>query len=84
MNTLDIIRGDTRPISVHFSDKSTDPAPVLDDTDKTENVRYQRLLDYPAYGDVIDALFKKEAGDATEWNAIRDKRAAIKIKYPKI
>ena len=29
------------------------------------------------------ALFKKEAGDSTEWDALTVKREAIKTKYPK-
>lgn len=60
-----------------------DPAPVLDAEDTLANIRYQRSLEYPPLGDVIDALFKKEAGDATEWNAIAESRTATKNKYPK-
>jgi len=60
-----------------------DPAPILDAEDTLANVRYKRSLEYPTYGDVIDALFKKEAGDATEWNAMAVKRQEVKTKYPK-
>ena len=45
--------------------------------------REKRILEYPSLGDMIDALAKKEAGDATEWNDLIDRRAAVKIKYPK-
>jgi len=45
--------------------------------------RDKRSLEYPALGDVIDALIKKEGGDSTEWDAIVVARAATKTKYPK-
>jgi len=32
---------------------------------------------------VVDALYKKEGGDSTEWDAIAVSRAAVKTKYPK-
>ncbi len=47
------------------------------------NYKEKRLLEYPSVGDVIDALVKKEGGDATEWNAIVTARAAVKSKHPK-
>tara|TARA_R100000781_G_C3990813_1_gene96865 strand:- start:138 stop:452 length:315 start_codon:yes stop_codon:yes gene_type:complete len=43
----------------------------------------KRKKEYPSYGDVIDALFKKEAGDSTEWDALATDRQAVKDKYPK-
>ena len=42
-----------------------------------------RLREYPKIGDVIDALFKKEAGNSTEWDALATSRANTKTKYPK-
>ena len=42
-----------------------------------------RLHEYPKVGDVIDALFKKEAGDSSEWDALATSRANTKTKYPK-
>lgn len=42
-----------------------------------------RLREYPTVGDVIDALFKKEAGNSTEWDALATSRANTKTKYPK-
>ena len=43
----------------------------------------KRILEYPSLGDVIDALFKKEAGDSTEWDALVVSRDAVKAKHPK-
>ena len=37
-----------------------------------------RKKEYPALGDIIDALFKKEAGDSSEWDALATKRATTK------
>ena len=45
--------------------------------------REKRVLEYPSIGDMLDALVKKEAGDATEWNELVGKRAAVKAKHPK-
>ena len=45
--------------------------------------REKRVLEYPSIGDMIDALVKKEAGDATEWNELVGKRATVKAKHPK-
>jgi len=42
-----------------------------------------RLARYPSAGDVIDALFKKEAGDSTEWDALDVLRDQIKLDIPK-
>jgi hypothetical protein len=42
-----------------------------------------RLNEYPNIGDVIDAIFKKEAGDSSEFDALAASRASIKTKYPK-
>ena len=42
-----------------------------------------RRREYPKVGDVIDALFKKEAGNSTEWDALVTSRANTKTKYPK-
>jgi hypothetical protein len=38
---------------------------------------------YPSLGDVVDAIFKKEAGDATEFNSLAAKRQSIKDANPK-
>lgn len=43
----------------------------------------KRFREYPKYGDVIDALFKKEAGDSSEWDALVTSRTNTKNKYPK-
>ena len=43
----------------------------------------KRKQEYPELGDIIDALFKKEAGDSTEWDALATKRAATKTKHAK-
>ena len=42
-----------------------------------------RKKEYPAIGDIIDALFKKEAGDSSEWDALATKRSTTKTKYAK-
>jgi len=42
-----------------------------------------RLKEYPSLGDVVDAIFKKEAGDSTEFDSLETKRQATKIKYAK-
>jgi hypothetical protein len=42
-----------------------------------------RVHEYPRVGDVIDALFKKEAGDSSEWDALVTARTNTKNKYPK-
>ena len=44
---------------------------------------YNRLKEYPSLGDVVDAIFKKEAGDSTEFDALATKRTTIKDKYSK-
>mgnify|MGYP000329695993 CR=1 FL=1 len=43
----------------------------------------KRKNEYPSLGDVVDAIFKKEAGDSTEFDSLASKRAALKTKYPK-
>lgn len=60
-----------------------DPAPILDAEDILANVRYQRLLAYPALGDVIDAMCKAEDGDRTELDAIIEARKQVKLNNPK-
>ena len=45
--------------------------------------REKRVLEYPSLGDMIDALAKKDSGDAAEWNDLLLQRATIKAKYPK-
>ena len=47
-----------------------------------ESVREKRRAEYPSAGDVIDALFKKEAGDSAEWDALASAREAVKAAYP--
>jgi hypothetical protein len=42
-----------------------------------------RLNEYPSLGDIVDAIFKKEAGDATEFNSLAAKRQSIKDANPK-
>jgi hypothetical protein len=60
----------------------TKPEPGIDN----RTYKQKRKNDYTieaSYGDVIDALFKKEAGDSSEWDALVTAREAIKILYPK-
>ena len=53
-------------------------------TEENNNVAISnRLNEYPSIGDIADAIFKKEAGDATEFNSLATKRQATKDKYPK-
>ena len=55
-------------------------------TARTEYVKTYdevRIKAYPKLGDVIDAIFKKEAGDSTEWDAMVIERQAIKDANPK-
>ena len=53
-------------------------------TEENNNVAISnRLNEYPSIGDIADAIFKKEAGDATEFNSLATQRQAIKDKYPK-
>lgn len=54
--------------------------PIADTEKSTED---KRKKEYPSYGDVIDALFKKEAGDSSEWDNLATNRQAVKEKYPK-
>ena len=42
-----------------------------------------RLNEYPSLGDIVDAIFKKEAGDATEFNSLAAKRQSVKNANPK-
>tara|TARA_R100001244_G_C5120854_1_gene123466 strand:- start:281 stop:625 length:345 start_codon:yes stop_codon:yes gene_type:complete len=42
-----------------------------------------RKNEYPSLGDVVDAVFKKEAGDSTEFDSLAIKRQATKNKYTK-
>jgi len=55
----------------------------------TAPVEYVKTYDevrkkaYPKLGDVIDAIFKKEAGDSTEWDVMVTERQAIKDANPK-
>ena len=50
---------------------------------KTDTYSKNRQSEYPRIGDVVDALYKKEGGDSTEWDALAVSRAAVKTKYPK-
>ena len=59
-------------------DGSVEPFPEYEKTPQEK-----RQKEYPSYGDVIDALFKKEAGDSTEWDSLATDRQAVKEKYPK-
>jgi uncharacterized protein YfkK (UPF0435 family) len=42
-----------------------------------------RVSEYPSLSDIADAIFKKEAGDSSEFDAIAKLRQEIKTKYPK-
>ena len=50
---------------------------------RNENIIDKRINEYPSIGDVIDAIFKKEAGDSSEFDALATSRQEIKTKYPK-
>ena len=53
-------------------------------TEENNNIAISnRLNEYPSLGDIADAIFKKEAGDATEFNSLATKRQTTKDKYPK-
>ena len=56
---------------------------VSEPVDPEETYAEKRVREYPQLGDVIDALFKKEAGDSSEWDALVTSRANTKTKYPK-
>jgi len=56
---------------------------VSSPVDPEETYAEKRVREYPQLGDVIDALFKKEAGDSSEWDALVTSRANTKTKYPK-
>ena len=43
----------------------------------------QRKRDFPSIGDVIDAIFKKEAGDSTEFDNLATQRQTVKNSNPK-
>jgi hypothetical protein len=51
--------------------------------EKNEKAIGNRLNEYPSIGDVIDAIFKKEAGDSSEFNALATSRQTTKNKYSK-
>ena len=56
------------------------------EADKIENnfkAVQNRMKEYPDLGDVVDAIFKKEAGDSTEFDALATKRQETKTKYAK-
>jgi len=56
------------------------------ETDTLENNKIaiaNRLNEYPSLGDIVDAIFKKEAGDSTEFDALATKRTTVKNKYTK-
>ena len=64
--------------------KDADLKKVEDDRKVLEaTYQYKRENEYPKIGDVIDAIFKKENGDSTEFDALATSREAIKTKYAK-
>ena len=66
------------------SDSQLDSYNAAADTLETKNIAFgKRLKEYPSLGDIADAIFKKEAGDSTEFDALATKRAATKSKIPK-
>ena len=50
--------------------------------EQVEAVRSARASEYPSIGDIIDALFKRDAGDSAELDQFVIDRAAVKDKYP--
>lgn len=70
---------DNVKINWTFNANNSVSAPVETAATYAENI----VREYPQLGDVIDALFKKEAGDSSEWNALVTSRANTKTKYPK-
>ncbi len=74
-------------IDAHQSQKTTKESELkkIEDDRKVLEATYQykRQTEYPNIGDVIDALFKKEAGDSSEFDALATSRQLIKTKYSK-
>jgi hypothetical protein len=54
-----------------------------DDRPVPNGYKELRAAEYPALGDMIDALVKAEQGDKAELDALISARAAVKAKYPK-
>ena len=66
------------------SDSQLDSYNAAADTLETKNIAIgKRLKEYPSLGDIADAIFKKEAGDSTEFDELATKRAATKSKFRK-
>ena len=56
------------------------PAPTLKNYKVRRRNQYRKVAEL---GNVLDALFKKEAGDSTEWDAIVTARQQVKTDIPK-
>ena len=56
---------------------------VSEPVDATPSYDIMRKKNYPSVSDIIDALFKKEAGDSTEWDTLATQRQTVKNNYPK-
>ncbi len=54
-----------------------------DIAEKEKQAIRKRFCEYPSLGDIADAIFKKEAGDSTEFDSLEAKRQATKTNYPK-
>ena len=77
-----IIWHDGNPTNITNDQILTKQAELQSDYDANQYQR-DRKNEYPSLGDVVDAIFKKEAGDSTEFDSLASKRAALKTKYPK-
>jgi|TARA_R110000765_G_scaffold55693_1_gene110280 hypothetical protein len=60
-----------------------DNSEVLAFLDPPLSYAQKRLAEYPSFGDLFDALSKKEAGNSTEWDDLMIARDVVKKKYPK-
>lgn len=56
---------------------------LIQTVDNAAAYKQKRAAEYPAVGDMIDAMAKALEGDASEFSILQAKRTAIKIKYPK-
>ena len=90
---VDLVAVDGKATIVFWSDTIEKPKPTeeqlnaLDSqADTLQNNKQtidKRKSEYPTLGDVVDAIFKKEAGDSTEFDDLATKRQETKTKYAK-
>ena len=56
---------------------------VSEPVEPTPPYDLRRKREYPSVSDIVDALFKKEAGDSSEWDALAAERQTVKNNHPK-